>query len=76
MAVKSLCARLTQKTGSLVSAHIVNADDHDTNLVVTSAKGQIIRIPLDGISVLGRATQGVRIMKSASGDKVAGTTVL
>ncbi|HMN19291.1 MAG TPA: DNA gyrase subunit A [Candidatus Moranbacteria bacterium] len=69
-------ASLTAKTGKLVQAHIINTDDLGGDLIATSAKGQIIRIPLASISVLGRSTQGVRIMKPQAGDSVAAVAIL
>lgn len=69
-------AKVTAKTGFLIGANIINADDLDYDLIITSAKGQIIRIPLKSISVLGRATQGVRVMKPQAGDKVTASTIL
>ena len=69
-------ANVTSKTGALVGAYIVNVDDVDADLMLTSAKGQIIRIPLKDVSVLGRATQGVRVMRPQAGDKVSAITVL
>jgi DNA gyrase subunit A len=41
------------------------------DLIVISRKGQVIRTGVKSISVLGRATQGVRIMRLGEGDKVA-----
>ncbi|MDP1846009.1 MAG: DNA gyrase subunit A [Candidatus Moranbacteria bacterium] len=69
-------AKITPKTGKLVSAHIVNTDNLDTDLIASSAKGQIIRTPVKSISALGRATQGVRVMRLNQDDKIAATTVL
>lgn len=69
-------ANITAKTGKLVGANIVNIDEVEGDMIITSAKGQIIRIPLKSISVLGRATQGVRIMKPATGDKISASAVL
>jgi len=69
-------AKITPKTGKLVSAHIVNVDNLDTDMIASSAKGQIIRTPLRSISALGRATQGVRVMRLNQDDKIAATTVL
>ncbi len=69
-------SKVTAKTGKLVGASIVNIDDMEGDLIVTSGKGQIIRIPLKSISVLGRATQGVRIMRAQTGDKVSAVAVL
>ena len=69
-------ANVTAKIGKLVGAHIVNVDDIEGDLIVTSAQGQIIRIPLASISVLGRATQGVRIMKPNAGDKISAAAII
>jgi len=69
-------ANVTAKTGKLIGASIINVDEIEEDLIITSEKGQIIRIPLKGVSTLGRATQGVRVMKPAPGDKVSAITVL
>ncbi len=69
-------ASVTAKTGKIIGATIINMDALDTDLILTSEKGQIIRIPLSSVSVLGRATQGVRVMRPQAGDKVSASTVL
>lgn len=70
-------ASVTAKTGSVIGASIINIDNiGEEDLILSSEKGQIIRIPLKDISVLGRATQGVRVMRPTSGDKVSAITVL
>jgi DNA gyrase subunit A len=69
-------AAITTKTGKLVGANIINVDNLDADLILTSDKGQIIRIPLASVSTLGRATQGVRVMRPQAGDKVSAITVL
>ena len=70
-------ASVTSKTGKLVGATVVNLDILETaDLILTSEKGQIIRIPLSSVSVLGRATQGVRVMRPQPGDKVGASAVL
>ena len=69
-------ANITAKIGKLVGAHIINTDEIEGDLFITSLQGQIIRIPLKSISVLGRATQGVRIMKPSAGDKVAAAAII
>lgn len=71
--VKTL--KVTPKTGKAVSMYVLNAkEEHD--LVVISKQGQTIRTPLNAISTLGRATQGVRVMKLDSGDVVASATMV
>ncbi|TAK96683.1 DNA gyrase subunit A [Patescibacteria group bacterium] len=67
---------VTAKTGKLIGANVVNMDDMEVDLIITSEQGQIIRIPLKSVSALGRATQGVRIMKPAPGDKISASAVL
>ena len=67
--------KVTPKTGKIVSMYILNsAEEHD--LVIISKAGQTIRTPLKDVSTLGRATQGVRVMRLDEGDKVAGSTIL
>ena len=65
-----------KENDQVVGANIVNTDDIDGDLIITSEKGQIIRIPLKSIPVLGRATQGVRVMRPQAGDKVSASAVL
>lgn len=57
---------VTPKTGKTVD--IKSITDIKDDLVVISKQGTIIRTPLKNISKIGRATQGVRIMKVADGD--------
>lgn len=68
--------QITTKTGSLVSSHILRSEDEEKDLIASSNKGQTIRTDIKHISKLGRATQGVRIMKLNSEEKVAATTIL
>ncbi len=67
-------AKVTAKTGSVIGATIVG--EEETELIAISRKGQVIKTTLATIPVLGRATQGVRIMKMDEGDAVASTTTL
>lgn len=69
-------ANVTPKTGKLIGANIINVDEIEADLILSSEKGQIIRIPLKSVPELGRSTQGVRIMKPQAGDKVSAITVL
>ncbi len=63
---------VTEKTGLIVVARIIGSEQED--LIAISQKGQVIRTPLKNISRLGRATQGVRIMRLDDKDKVASIT--
>ena len=68
-------AKITPKTGKITSSFIVNAKLEKEDIVIISDKGQVIRMPLKSVSVLGRATQGVRLMRfSEKNDKVASVT--
>ncbi|MBI2057875.1 MAG: DNA gyrase subunit A [Candidatus Yanofskybacteria bacterium] len=69
-----MTAKITAKTGEIISAHLVNPEDKE--IIAVSQKGQVIRTSLDSISVLGRATQGVRIMRMSAGDSVASVVVV
>ena len=69
-----MTARITPKTGKLVSAHITSEENKE--LIAVSKKGQVIRTSIDSISTLGRATQGVRIMRVESGDGLASVVVV
>ncbi len=68
--------KVTPKVGHLVSSRIVEADDKDSTLIASSNKGQIIRTNVDSISVLGRATQGVKIMSLKPGEKIAAIAIM
>jgi len=58
--------KITAKTGKVCDMKMVSDDD---DLLVVSDDGTIIRIPVKDISVLGRATQGVRIKVLENGAK-------
>ena len=62
-------AKVTDKIGKIMSAAIVT--DNTNEVVAMSQKGQVIRIDVDEIPILGRQTQGVRVMKLRDGDKIA-----
>ncbi len=68
-------ASVTPKTGKLETAFIVNAKRASEDLIIISQHGQVIRMPLKSVNVIGRATQGVRLMRfKEEGDKVASVT--
>src|SRR3989338_969101 len=56
------------KTGDVVST--IEVGDKD-NFIVSTKKGIVIRTGIKDIRVMGRATQGVRIIKIGAGDKVS-----
>lgn len=64
-------ANITAKTGAIVFSSLLEDALEAQDLIVISQKGQVIRTLINSISIVGRATQGVRIMKLEPGDKVA-----
>jgi DNA gyrase subunit A len=70
-------AKVTSKTGKIVGARLINNKDLDRDMIIISSYGQVIRMPLKAVNQLGRATQGVRLMRfKEAGDKVASVTVI
>ena len=65
--------KVTSKTGNLIKSCLVEGEE---SLVAISQKGQILKAPLKGISILGRSTQGVRIMRLNQPDKISAITLL
>jgi DNA gyrase subunit A len=63
--------KISDKTGNVVTTVSVNDKD---NIIVTTAKGIVIRTSLESIRVMGRAAQGVRIVKLQEGDSVTDLT--
>lgn len=67
-------AKVTAKTGPLIKAVVL--DPEVSELLAISRQSQVIRTKLEEIPTLGRATQGVRIMKVRLGDSLASLTCL
>jgi DNA gyrase subunit A len=62
-----LTLKTTDRNGPLVSIHeVVDSDE----LMIISKKGVLIRLPIANVSVIGRNTQGVRLIKLDEGDEV------
>jgi DNA gyrase subunit A len=62
-----LAMKLTEKTGNIVSIKPVTQRD---DLMIITDKGQVIRTKISGISLLGRNTQGVRLINVKPDEKV------
>lgn len=69
-------AQITAKTGKLINATVVS--DKDTrDLLLVSQGGQVVRTSVTSVSVIGRATQGVRVMRfKQAGDMVTTAAVV
>ncbi len=63
--------KISDKTGNVITTVSVNDKD---SIIVTTAKGIVIRTSLESIRVMGRAAQGVRIVKLQEGDAVTDLT--
>lgn len=65
-------AKVTAKTGKLMAMWVIDEEaGKEGELIVISKKGQVIRVEMNEIPSLGRATQGVRTMKLRAGDSIA-----
>lgn len=62
-------AVVNSKTGELIGVKTLAGDDGQ-EVIIVSSQGQTIRLGLKNIPELGRATQGVRIMRLNDGDEV------
>ena len=64
---------ITDKTGSLVSVKAVTDKD---DLMITTKQGITIRMEMEALRVMGRATQGVRLIRLDDNDEIADVAVL
>lgn len=70
-------AQISAKTGTIVGARIISSRVESEDIIIISKKGQVIRLPIKAVSILGRATQGVRLMRfKDADDKVSNITFI
>lgn len=62
--------KVGEKTGQIVDVKIV---ENDAEIMLITSEGTLIRTTVNNVSVIGRATSGVRIMKVRNNEKVAST---
>ncbi len=68
-------AEVTPKTGKIISC--ISVDESVDQIIITSKTAQVIKLPLKNIPQLGRATQGVILMRFANkSDTVAAVTCI
>ncbi len=65
--------KVTPKTGNIVGIRIANGEE---DVMLITDKGTIIRLKVEEISVLGRATQGVTLMRTNDGGKVVSIEII
>jgi DNA gyrase subunit A len=70
-----LTAKVTAKTGKVIGA-IVLTDETDSDIILLSKEGQVIRLNTKNIPTLGRATQGVYVMRMNKDDRVVSMSIL
>ena len=66
-----LAMRLTDKTGPMAAQLLVHEDE---DLMLITDDGTIIRLPVSDISVIGRVSQGVRVMRVEGESRIVGVT--
>jgi DNA gyrase subunit A len=64
---------VTKKTGHLVAIKTVTDQD---DLMITTTSGITIRTAADELRVIGRATQGVKLIRLEESDSIADVTVV
>ncbi|MEM1325945.1 MAG: DNA gyrase subunit A [Bacteroidota bacterium] len=65
--------QVTGKTGAVVAIKAVSEED---DLMITSKQGIVIRMAVSDIRVMGRATQGVRVIRLNDSDDIADVAVV
>jgi DNA gyrase subunit A len=65
--------RASERNGMVVGAHAVKETD---SLMLVTAKGMLIRMAVSDVRVIGRATQGVRLINLEEGDKLVSATTV
>lgn len=65
--------KITPKTGNIVGIRIANGDE---DVMMITDKGTIIRLNVSEVSVLGRSTQGVTLMRTNDGGKVVSIEII
>ena len=63
----TICLEIVKQLGNPIMSTSVNDDDE---IIIMSQKGIVIRTAVKDVSIIGRNTQGVRLMKTKEGDKV------
>ena len=65
--------KATEKVGKVVGVELVYENDE---IMLVGASGNIIRMSVKDIRIIGRSTQGVRLIRIAEGDKLAAVAKL
>ncbi len=68
-----IALRATEKTGKLIGIRSILPDDE---IIMISDKGKFLRLKASSVSIIGRNTQGVRLMNLDPGERLVGIAVL
>ena len=68
-----IAIKTSERNGTVVGAHAVKEDEA---LMLITARGKMIRMGISDISVIGRSTQGVRLINLDEGDSLVSATVV
>ncbi len=63
-----IAVKITERVGRMIGMKVVMDSD---DIMIITALGVVIRQPVEGISIIGRNTQGVRLIKLDQGDRIA-----
>jgi DNA gyrase subunit A len=63
-----IAIKTSERNGPVAGLRVTSEEDH---IILISTTGRLIRIPVNTISLVGRATQGVRIMRVDEDERVA-----
>jgi DNA gyrase subunit A len=64
-----IALQVTERNGRMIGALLVSLDDE---IMLMSSSGALVRTPVKDISVVGRNTQGVRLIRLEEGDQLSG----
>ena len=64
-----IALQTTERNGAMVAALQVRTDEE---IMLISSSGTLVRTPVDQVSIVGRNTQGVRLMRLDDGERLAG----
>ena len=65
--------KTSKRNGEVVAVRTVMPDEE---IILITEKGMIVRTPTDTVRCIGRATQGVKVISTADGDRVSAVAIV
>lgn len=65
--------RITPRNGNVVTIRSVNSDE---DIILVTTQGMVVRIPVRSVRLMGRATQGVKLLTLAENDRVVAVALV